>query len=210
MYYPYEEDQAGKLRSHYETSKASEYLVATEEIISLAKEVLPRETYSEAEQLARMLAGTKTQKKAARARLVEIVKPPPKRPIYYCQYEVQFLPRWTRDTLRYLGDFVDMLVKTAVYEKMRNDKVFELPLGPAIKQFNNCYPGNEQLADWLEKYNRSLYRGAKHDFKLPADRKEHRFTSREVVLSIFVTMELADRITNMSPMVARVRRDEPM
>ena len=64
--------------------------------------------------------------------------------------------------------------------------------------------------DWLYRYNRFLYRDAKHDFKLPSGRKEHRFTSREVVLCLFITKELAERIITLSDTAGRVSRDEPM
>lgn len=46
----------------------------------------------------------------------------------------------------------------------------------------------------LKRYNSFLYRPGKHDFKLPTGRKGHRFTSREVVLTAYVTMNLAGRI----------------
>lgn len=208
MRYPYDEEKAGELRSDHLTGKASERLLAAEEILSLAKEVLPKQEYLEAEELAKKLVGKKSEKAFARERLMDIVKPPPKRPLYYAQWEIRFLPHHTRDTMRDLGDFIDMLVKAAVYEKTNDSRVFHSSLGPAIDKFEECRPNFKQLAEMLRKYNRFLYRDAKHDFKLPAGRKEHRFTSREVVLTIFVTMNLADRILNISPMAGKARRDD--
>ena len=208
MHYPYEEEKAGELRSDHLTGKASECLLADEEIISLAKEVLTEQEYLEAEDLAERLAGKKSEKAFAVARLREIVKPPPKRPLYYTEWDIQFLPHHTRATIRDLGDFIDMLVKAAVYEKTTNDSVFHSSLGPAIDKFEMCRPESKQLANILGKYNRFLYRDAKHDFKLPKSRKEHRFTSREVVLTISITMNLAERLISISPAAARVRRDE--
>ena len=209
-HYPYEEDQAGELRDSHLTGKPSERLLANEEIISLAKDVLNEQQYSEAEELAKKLVGTKSEKAFARERLMNIVKPPPKRPIYYTQWEIQFLPHWTRDIIRDLGDFIDMLVKAAVYEKTNDNRVFHSSLGPAIDKFEACIQNHRQLANRLRRYNRCLYRDAKHDFRLPKGRKEHRFTAREVVLTIFITMNLADIIVNISPMAARVKRDEEM
>lgn len=210
MYYPFDEDKAGVLRDRHETSDASEYLLAAPEIVSLARDVLSEDDYREAEELANKLTGNKRAKDLARARLVELVKPPPKRPIYYAQHEVQYLPRWTRNALRYLGDFVDMLVKSSVYEKTRDDRVFASSLGPAIAQFRKCWPNHGSLVDLLSRYNRFLYRGAKHDFTLPVNRKSHRFTSREVVLTAFITMDLADRLTSISSVAREVRRDKPI
>lgn len=208
MYYPYDEDRAGILRDRHLTSKASEYLLADREIVSLAKKTLTTQEYREAENLAIELTGTKRKRELARDRLIEIVRPPPKRPLYYAQDEVLYLPHHTRDTLRYLGDFIDMLVKSAVYEKTRDTHVFRLSLGPAIGKFETCWPDSKGLAGLLRKYNRFLYRGAKHDFELPAGRRMHRFTSREVVLTIFITMKLADKIIAISPVAERARQDQ--
>ena len=206
--YPYEEEKAGELRSDHLTGKASERLLADEQIISLAKEVLSKQEYLEAEELAKKLAGKKVERDFARKKLMDIVKPPPKRPLYYAQWELGFLPHHTRDTIRDLGDFIDMLVKAVVYEKTNKSDVFHSSLGPAIDKFEKYRPERTQLADMLRKYNHFLYRPGKHDFKLPADRKEHRFTAREVVLTIFITMNLAERLMSISPAAARVRRDE--
>jgi len=208
MYFPYEENEAGVIRGRHRTSNASEYLLAEREIIALAKDVLSEQEYLEAEEVAKQLTGKKKDKDLARARLVALVKPPPKRPIYYAQYEMLFLPRWTRDALRYLGDFIDMLVKSAVYEKTSDRRVFGLSLGPAINLFQRCWPGYESLVDLLQRYNRFLYRGAKHDFTLPANRKAHRFTAREVVLTAFVTMNLADKLSAISYMAQEARNDK--
>jgi hypothetical protein len=208
MHFPYEEDEAGVIRGRHKTSDASEYLLAEREIIALAKDVLSEREYSEAEEVAKQLTGKKRDKDLARARLVALVKLPPKRPIYYAQYEMLFLPRWTRNALRYLGDFIDMLVKSAVYEKINDRRVFGLSLGPAINQFQRCWPSYESLVDSLQRYNRFLYRGAKHDFTLPAGRKTHRFTAREVVLTAFITMNLADKIVSISYMAKEARNDK--
>ncbi len=210
MHFPYEEDGAGAIRGRHRTSDASEYLLADKEVVLLAKDVLSEEEYSQAEEIAVQLTGNKRNKELAKAKLVALVKPPPKRPIYYAQYEMLFLPRWTRDALRYLGDFVDMLVKSAVYEKTNDRRVFGLSLGPAINLFQRHWPDYEALVILLQKYNRFLYRGAKHDFTLPANRKTHRFTAREVVLTAFITMKLADRLSNISRMAEDARNDKMM
>jgi hypothetical protein len=208
MHYPYRQGKAGRPRSRYRTAEASEYLLADSQVVSLAKQVLSNEEYLEAEDLAVRLAGTKREKDHARARLVELVKPPPKRPIYYAQEQMLDLPRWTRDALRYLGDYIDILVKSAVYEKTKGRAIFNTSLGPAIEQFQRHWPDQVELANLLRGYNRFLYRGAKHDFKLPPNRKTHRFTSREVVLTAFTTMKLAKRLTTISGIAQLVSRDE--
>src|SRR4030042_4651380 len=164
MHYPYREGRAGEPRGRYRTAETSEYLLANSQVVSLAKGVLSDAEYSEAEDLAVRLTKTKREKDYARARLIKLVKPPPKRPIYYAQKEMLDLPRWTRDALRYLGDYIDILVKSAVYEKTRNRRIFDTSLGPAIEQFQRNWPDQGELASLLRAYNLFLYRGAKHAF----------------------------------------------
>ncbi len=209
-YYPFEENEAGLLRDNHATAEAIDYLLADNEIVTLAKDVLDTATYNEAENIAILLTGKKRDKDQARRRLVNLVKPPPKRPIYYAQHEIMFLPRWTRDALRDLGDYIDMMVKSAVYEKTQDRKFFNVPLGPAIKAFSQNWPLQNKLSGYLEKYNQFLYRPAKHDFKLPPNRKQHRFTAREVVLSAYVTMQLGKELAKLSNVANAVKNDQPI
>ena len=207
-HYPFEKGRAGSLRDTHKTAEKSTYLLADDEIIQLAKEVLSTQVYDEAEQTAIQLTGIKKVKDLARNRLMEIVSPPPKRPIYYAQMEIEFLPRWTRDTLRYLGDYIDMMVKSAVYEKQPDRRIFRVSFGPALKAFSNNWPAESKLADFLKRYNKFLYRPAKHDFTLPRGRKYHRFTSREVVLSAYVTMQLGEELAQLSKVADSVKLDK--
>lgn len=208
MKYPYEEDAGGILRDRHKTGKASEALMADSQVASLATELLPSSLLSEAEGQSKLLVGSRTDKAKARAHLKGILGPRPKRPIYYIDREIDSLPHWTRNALRYLGDYVDLLVKSAVYGETKNDKVFESSLGPAITQFRKAFPRESKLADWLTRYNRFLYRDAKHDMRLPLGRTEHRFTSREVVLCLYITRELANRLVSLSSTAARANLDQ--
>lgn len=58
-------------------------------------------------------------------------------------------------------------------------------------------PGLSKLAAKLSDYNHFLYQPGKHDFSLPQGRK-HRFTSREVVLTTYITKVLGDEIKSPS------------
>ena len=207
-HYPFEEGRAGSLRDNHKTAEAATYLLSDDEIVQLAKEVLPTQIYDEAEQIAIQLTGTKKVKDLARTRLMEIVSPPPKRPIYYAQMQIEFLPRWTRDTLRYLGDYIDMMVKSAVYEKQPDRRIFRVSFGPAINAFRNNWSAEGKLINFLERYNKFLYRPAKHDFTLPSGRKYHRFTSREVVLCAYVTMQLGEELAQLSKIAKSVKLDK--
>jgi hypothetical protein len=207
-YYPYNEDQAGILRDTHETGKSSEALLADNEIISLAQRLLSATTFSEAEDLAVRLTKSKSLKDAARVKLMTILPSPPKRPIYYLEHELQLLPHWTRNSMRYLGDYIDMLVKAAVFEKVNDQRVFHNSFGPAIDGFKRAYPAETEVIACLSSYNKFLYKDAKHDMTLPSGRKEHRFTSREVVLTLFITRELSDRLTSISSIALKVKNDQ--
>ncbi len=209
-YFPYNEDEAGILRDKHETGKASEALLADAEILSLAKELLPKDTYLEAEKMANMLTQSKSDKATARARLISVLPPPPKRPIYYLAREIRSLPRWTRNAMRFLGDYVDMLAKAAVYEVLADRDLLGKAFGTTISKFKVAYPNENTLADYLSRYNRFLYKDAKHDMTLPIGRREHRFTSREVVLCIYISKELAGRILSLSELARKVNNDKPM
>ena len=148
--FPHKEDSAGKLRDKHETGKSSEALLADDPILALAKTLLDKDEYSEAEKLAKMLTQSNKVRDAARVRLLSVLKPPPKRPIYYLEREILSLPRWTRNAMRFLGDYVDMLVKAAAFDVIRNDRIlYNVSLGPAIRYFEKAYPGETDLARQL-------------------------------------------------------------
>lgn len=209
-HFPYTEDEAGILRDSHETGKSSEALLADEQILSLAKELLPESTYTEAESLAKMLTESKSRKAVSISQLISVLRPPPKRPIYYLEREIRSLPHWTRNAMRFLGDYVDMLVKAAAYEKLKDNRIFDNAFGPAIGKFEIAYPKEKMLANYLSRYNKFLYRDAKHDMQLPTNRKEHRFTSREVVLCMFISKELATRVIKLSELASKVNKDQPI
>lgn len=103
--YPFKEDSAGIFRDRHKTGASSEAMLASQDILTLAKAMLPEDTYSRAEELSRMLVGSKSEPNAARTALIRVLLPPPKRPVYYLTHELEFLPRWTREALRILGGF---------------------------------------------------------------------------------------------------------
>lgn len=120
------------MSSRWKTGKWSEALYALLVIIDIARDTLNSCESEEAEHLAIMLVGTKKQKKVARRRLMKLVEPPPKRPLYYLQSEIRFLPHWARDPTRYCGDYIDLLVKEMIYEFTNNQCVREYSLGRNI------------------------------------------------------------------------------
>ncbi|GAH51036.1 unnamed protein product, partial [marine sediment metagenome] len=110
---------------------------------------------------------------------------------------------------RDMGDFVDMLVKAAVYERTSAVEVFDCTLAQAIDQLEKLIPSYTQLTKWLREYNQFLYSPKPTSERMRYPDK-HRFTIRETVLVIFIAMHLADKITAISRMAKLVRQDKPM
>jgi hypothetical protein len=196
------------MSSQWKTGSRSEALHALPVVIDLAKETLDISELEEAENTAFSLVGSKRLQYEARSKLRDLVAPPPKRPLYYLQHEIQFLPRWTRDSIRYCGDYIDLLLKIAAYERHNDPRMNEYSLGKNINILSSKINGfPEPLINKLKKYNSFLYRPGKHDFTLPA-RRGHRFTSREVVLTAFITMKLAKEIRTLSENAERIHHLE--
>ena len=177
-------------------------------VIELAEDTLTPSELDEAERISIMLAGSKRQRREAIYYLMKLVSPPPKRPLYYAEMEMRGLPRWTRDAIRYLGDYIDLLVKSMVFEYTKDNRCKEYSLGRNIRMLKLRKHGiPPELIDQLKRYNSFLYRPGKHDFRVPPGRG-HRFTSKEVVLTAFITMRLADEIKELSQSATKVSLDQ--
>jgi len=129
------------MASRYRTGDPSEALTSSAEILNLAKQVLSETDFSNAMKLSVMLVSSKSVKRSAIEELTVLVAPPPKRPMYYAQHEIQFLPRWTRNAIRYLGDYVDLVCKHLVYE-LYKVTLGNAPLGAKISFLEERREGN--------------------------------------------------------------------
>ena len=91
-----------------------EALDISPEVSALARKVLTKAEIEKADSISLMLIGKGTKNKGI-AELRKIVVYRPKRPLSYAYYELGFLPRWTRNAVRYLCDYVDQLCKHWAY-----------------------------------------------------------------------------------------------
>ena len=190
------------------TGRKSEILFALPIVRELAKDVLTPSELDKAENTSTMLAGNRRNKKEAVLFLVDLVAPPPKRPLYYAQHEMKFLPRWTRNGIRYLGDYIDLLVKAMAFEYTKDHGCKKSSLGINLRRLKpKKYKIAPDLLDKLRRYNSFLYQPGKHDFRLPKGRG-HRFTSREVVLTAFITMKIAEEIKKISRFAKQLSDDQ--
>lgn len=196
------------MSSPFSTGRKSEMLWALPIVIELAEDTLTQFEFDETERISRMLAGSKGRRREAIHYLMKLVSPPPKRPLYYAEMEMQALPRWTRDAIRYLGDYVDLLVKAMAFEYTKNCRCKKYSLGRNLGMLKPRKHGiSSELIDKLKRYNSFLYRPGKHDFRVPRG-QGHRFTSKEVVLTAFITMKLAGEIKKISQFAEKVSLNE--
>lgn len=186
------------MSSPWQSGLRKEALDALPEIDSLAKEVLSSEKYDETSLVANTLLKPWNKRQWAIAKLGREIGLKPTRPLLYLWPLLQGLPRGTRDCIRYLGDYIDMLTKEMAFEFV-GCKARQSSLGTNAYRLSKLNAPKEipDIAKVLTRYNEFLYTPGKHDFSLPPGRK-HRFTAREVVLTLYISAAIAKRIMAVS------------
>lgn len=167
------------------------------EIYLLAKELLSDSEMQEAEGLSIAVRRGGKGRKQAIVILQKMIRCKQKRPVYYITEE--FLPQFpkhTRDIIRYLGDFVDYMVKFVVKENSRKLSYRDKSLGQNIPVLRRKEVLSSELLDQLERYNRHIYVPAKHKFE-DIDRL-HLFNPLDVVYTLFITVKLRDMLMSNS------------
>lgn len=127
------------------------------------------------------------EKDVALKELSEFVGTKPKRPLYYVFHSILGLPEYgTRDIIRYLGDYIDQLVRFTLEDKRFLSRWFLSPLGPNINKLKKHI--DKDLYDNLILFNK-IYTQAKHDFIHNEDKSL--FTYIDAIYMIFITKELS-------------------
>lgn len=170
------------------------------EIFELAKEVLTESEIEQANILSEKLI-SKDKKDIAIQELQNIIGMRPKRPIYYLNHEITYLPEETRDVVRYAGDYIDQLMKDCAHEKGKlSFLAFYTSLGGNIKRSKKVL--GQKLYNALTGYNRFIYVPAKHEFDVDKDRP-HLFSAKEAVFVCFMMKKLAEQIIAISQQARR-------
>lgn len=183
----------------------NESLEISFEIESLARVVLSPQEFEEAEQITKSIMSGGRRKKSAIALLQNRIGLKPKRPIYYITLEfLPRLPHYTRETMRYLGDYLDLLVKCVTYETKHNNIFMSRSMGSNLHSIKGVIP--DDLQEQLLKYNNFIYVQAKHDFQVGA--RMHRFTCKEVVYAIAITLEFGKKLKALSPLARQYVSDK--
>jgi hypothetical protein len=182
----------------FRTGRKAEVLWALPFVVDLAKDVLSEEEYMKAEKTAIDLVRSSQVHDEALKQLSTLVAPPPKRPLADAQKALMDLPRWTRDAVRFLGDYIDLLVRAWCFELTGEAAAQDRSLGINVRRMEpKKFGAPADLIEYLKRYSSFLYAPGKHDFT-SSKGQAHRFTSREVVLIAFITMKLAERVKELS------------
>ena len=193
------------MSSRFLTGKKSEALDALPEILLLAKDVLTESKYEEAENVAKTIARSKRNRKKGIVKLSREIGNHPTRPLLYLWPKLRKLPRYTRDSIRYSGDYLDLLVKELTHENLGGN-ARNSSLRANVKKIMKL-PEVSDLANFLVRYCDFLYTPGKNDFSLTRG-ESHRFTSREVVLTVYITAELGKRILLASENAREAVKDD--
>lgn len=164
------------------------------DFLAFSREVLSTEKIREADEIARNLASSKKKKEQAIMKLRRLIGMKPKRPMFYINIDLKGLPYQTRHLMRELGDYIDHLIKFLSWEKLNDEKKMKTSLGGNLRSLNGIL--SEDLRSLLIRYDDLAYVPAKHDFNVP--KRRHRFTSREVVHTLFITLQLGKEIIRLS------------
>jgi phosphopantetheinyl transferase (holo-ACP synthase) len=175
------------------TCPKSEYLEISPEIMAFAEKILSQDEIQKAERISIALT-KKATRLCAQSSLQKSLGCRPKRPIYYAWVEIDHLPRKTRFVIEYVGHFVDTMLKCMAVEKLSNSRCQEYSFGTNLTKLKDKIPTD--LYSELNDYNKLIYRPAKHDW-IVKDRS-HRFTCKEVVFAIFITLKIKEQFISIS------------
>jgi hypothetical protein len=161
----------------------------------LAESILTSDELSQIEKLSPMFLESEDNRIEAQKLAASLAPMRPKRPLYYATTSLMRLPDEARDSMRYFGDYIDMLVKSWTTLAIGNNRSNHRSLGTNLGAIPRNIDPKPDFLKILESYNSSIYVPAKHDFKLPKGRTVHRFTTREALLTALISMRLAEKIS---------------
>lgn len=163
-------------------------------ILELSKNILGDEGLKEIEGITKQLLLEELREKTIQI-LQEKIGVHPKRPIYYLNLELRFLPDETRGLAIYAGSYIDSLIRHFAHEKNLIAQIFPgLPLGRNLKLLKNFL--NKELYESLLKFNELFYIPAKHNNEFTADL--HLFSAKEVIAALFIMQKLSKIIISLS------------
>ena len=160
----------------------------------IAEEILDKEEIKQAQDITETLLCNKHKSHAIKS-LKDLIGMMPKRPVYYLNNKISYLPEETRDVIRYAGDYIDQLIKHCAHEKGSwRFLAYRGSLGSNLKRLSKFLP--RPLLSVLTRYNKFIYVQAKHKWDVGG--KPHLFSSKDAVFICFITKKLAEQIITIS------------
>lgn len=162
-------------------------------IEDVAEELLSDEELCNVESIAEFIL-LKEHREHALHTLKKFVGTKPKRPVYYLNERINYLPEHTRDVMRYAGDYIDQLIKHCAHEKGDwKFMAYRRSLGPNLKYLKKIL--DKSLFNVLYKYNK-VYVQAKHEWNVK--NRPRLFSSKDAVFMCFITKKLSEQIISIS------------
>jgi hypothetical protein len=179
----------------YSDDEIREASLVSADIQALAESTLSSAEIEQATTLTQMLLLTEDSRQRGKALVCTLAPTRPKRPLFYAVSSLWQLPEEARSSMKYFGDYVDILVKSWARLVTGDPRSLTRSLGINISAIDrSLHPGPDFL-DFLESYDNAIYVPAKHDFELPEDRSIHRFTATEALLTAHISAHLAELIS---------------
>ena len=175
------------------------------EIKELAKIVFDDEEIIEVLKIAKYYCEDSKNRKNAIKLLRNIVPTRPKRPLYYVNYEIKFLPKSSRRIVENMGSYIDLLIKELRYEIER--KYYKKPLGKNI--YNLKEKVSADLKDLFEKillFNKIAYVPSKHEYR-PPNNPRHYFSTIDTIIIILSAVKLGEELKKRSQYVRDLCQD---
>lgn len=174
-------------------------------IQSLAESVFDEIEFVEVQIIARAFKSSKEERKLATRQLRELVPTRPKRPLYYVNHELGFLPGRSRFVVEQTGSYLDLLVKELRFELEGN--YYSKPLGVNIASLMKRVDSDFQLVlRKIELFNELAYVPSKHKYGPPNERK-HYFDSQEAVIIVLAGVKLGEELKRRSQFVRNLCQD---
>jgi hypothetical protein len=152
--------------------------------------------------------GSDEEFRSAIGRLRYIIPTRPKRPLYYINHEVGFLPEHSRFVVEQSGSYLDLLLKEFRYELER--KYYGEPLGKNVNAILRLKGKNDDslalLLKQLLAFNNIAYVPSKHVYGLPDD-EGHYFEVDDSIVIVLAGVKLGEEIKARSQFARNLAQD---
>jgi len=179
-----------------------------EQVAELAPEIFDDKELTEINKIILAYNGSDEQFTEALGKLRYVVPKRPKRPLYYINHEVGFLPEHSRFVVEQSGSYLDLLLKEFRYEL--EGKYYKEPLGKNVNALLRLKGKNPdslaRLLNQLLAFNNIAYVPSKHVYGLPDD-EGHYFEVDDSIVIVLAGVKLGEEIKARSQFARNLAQD---